>query len=116
MYNDVLRRECNYLGIKVIKIVAGSFKTQMLEKVIVEYDELVKNSKHFVSPLTKLRSMMDHELKKNNSPKKLGVLINKILKKKKPKISYSINRSLALTTLNMLPEKLQDYLYVRVIK
>ena len=64
MYNDVLRRECNYIGIKVIKIIAGSFKTKMLTKVDEEYQILVKNSRLFVRPLTKLKHLMDNELKK----------------------------------------------------
>ena len=116
MYNDVLRRECNYIGIKVIKIIAGSFKTKMLTKVDEEYQILVKNSRLFVRPLTKLKHLMDNELKKNHSPKKLGKLMNKILKKKNPKICYKINKSFALKFLSFLPEKLQDKLYVLLTK
>lgn len=116
MYNDVLRRECNYLDIKVVKIIGGSFKTNMLKKVMEEYDVLVKNSQKFKQPLTKLKYMMDNELSKNHSPNKLGNLILKILKKKNPKIAYKINKSFALSFLNLLPEKLQDKIYVSVIK
>ena len=116
MYNDVLRRECNYLGIKVIKIIAGSFKTKMLVKANDEYHVLVKNSKLFVTPLTKLKYLMDNELKKNNPPEKLGKLIVKILNKKNPKIIYKINKSAALRLLSFLPEKIQDKLYVALTK
>lgn len=116
MYNDVLRRECNYLNIKVIKIVAGSFKTKLLTKVEEEYQSLVKNSKLFVTPLTKLRHLMDNELNKNHSPDKLAKLIIKILRKKKPHIVYKINKSFALRFLNILPNKLQDKIYVWLTK
>ena len=116
MYNDVLRRECNYLGIKVIKIIGGSFKTKMLTKVGEEYEVLVKNSKRFVQPLTKLKGMMDNELNKEHSPDKFGKLVCKILKKKHPKIVYKINKSFALSFLNIFPEKIQDKIYLAVIK
>lgn len=116
MYNDVLRRECNYLGIKVIKIIAGSFKTKMLTKVDEEYQILVKNSKLFVTPLTKLKGLMDNELKKENSPDKLGKLVVKILTKKNPKIIYKINKSASLKFLSFLPNKIQDKLYVLLTK
>lgn len=116
MYNDVLRRECNYLNIKVIKIIAGSFKTKLLIKVEEEYQTLVKNSKLFVTPLTKLRHLMDNELNKNHNPDKLAKLIIKILRKKKPRIVYKINKSFALRLLNILPNRLQDKIYVWLTK
>lgn len=115
-YSDVLRRECNYLDIKVIKIQSGSLNTRMLNKANDEYDVLINNTKYFKSPLTTLKGMMTKELKKTNNPDIIGKLIIKILGKKKPKICYRVKNSFALRFVNSLPERLQDYIYKKVIK
>ena len=114
-YTDVLRRECNYIGIKVIKIQSGSMKTKMLSKADSEYEEMVKNTKYFSKPLAKLKYMMDREIKKNASPTLVANLILKIVTIKKPRIRYRIKNSKALIFMNALPEKLQDNIYKKVI-
>lgn len=115
-YTDVLRRECNYLGIKVIKVQSGSMATPLLKTANNEFDEMVKGSKHFKEPLTKLKYMMDRELKKSNNPEIIAKLIIKILKKKNPRICYKKKNSFALSLLSALPEKWQDRIYQKVIK
>ena len=115
-YTDVLRRECNYLGIKVIKIQSGSMSTPLLKTADSEFNEMVDESKHFKQPLTKLKYMMDRELKKSNDPKLIAKLVVKILKKKYPRIVYRKKNSFALSFIGHLPEKCQDKIYQRVIK
>ena len=115
-YTDVLRRECNYLGIKVIKVQSGSMNTTLLKTASNEFDEMVNNSTHFEKPLRKLKYMMDRELKKTNNPKIISKLIIKILKKKHPRIRYRKKNSFALWFIGHLPEKWQDNIYKSVIK
>ncbi|MBO7086446.1 MAG: SDR family NAD(P)-dependent oxidoreductase [Bacilli bacterium] len=115
-YSDVLRRECNYLGIKVVKIQSGSMKTKMLTKADSEYQEMLNNTKYFKSPLTTMKYMMDREITKNANPNLIANLMLKILKVKKPKIRYRIKNSKALRFMNALPEKMQDNIYKKVIK
>lgn len=115
-YTDVLRRECNYLGIKVIKIQSGSMNTTMLKSADSEFNQMVEQSENFKRPLTKLKYMMDRELKKTNDPKIIAKLIVKILNKKHPKIRYRKKNSFALAFMGHLPEKWQDKIYQRVIK
>ena len=115
-YNDALRREANYIGIKVIKIQSGSMKTSMLKNANDEYDALVDNSEHFKKPLTKFKYMMDRELKKQNNPSKISKLIIKILKKNNAKICYRIKNSFKLSLIGHMPEAWQDSIYKKVIK
>lgn len=115
-YNDVLRRELNYIGIKVVKINAGSFNTGLLGKASDEYERLVASTEVYKDQLTKLKFMMDKELEKSHDPKKFAKLVIKILGKKNPKICYNINRSFSLRFLSKLPEKTQDKLYKKFIK
>ena len=115
-YTDVLRRECNYLGIKVIKLQSGSMNTSLLKTAGNEFDVMVNNSEHFEKPLRKLKYMMDRELKKTNEPKLIATLVIKILKKKNPRIRYRKKNSFALWFIGHLPEKWQDNIYKSVIK
>ena len=115
-YTDVLRRECNYLGIKVIKVQSGSMSTPLLKTANNEFDEMVNSSEYFKKPLTKLKYMMDRELKKSNDPAIMAKLIVKILNKKHPKIRYRKKNSFALSFMGHLPEKWQDKIYRKVIK
>ena len=110
-YTDVLRRECNYLGIKVIKVQSGSMATPLLKTANNEFDEMVNSSEHFKKPLTKLKYMMDRELKKSNDPAIMAKLIVKILNKKHPRIRYRKKNSFALSFMGHLPEKWQDKIY-----
>ena len=115
-YTDVLRRECNYLGIKVVIIQSGSMNTTMLSAANNEFEEMVNQSRHFEKPLKKLKYMMDRELKKTNDPIIIAKLLSKILKKKNPKIRYRKKNSFALWFIGHLPEKWQDEIYKSVIK
>ena len=115
-YTDVLRRECNYLGIKVIKVQSGSMATPLLKTADSEFNNMVDKSEYFKQPLTKLKYMMDRELKKSNDPIVIAKLIIKILKKKNPRICYRKKNSLALSFMSHLPEKWQDKIYQKVIK
>ena len=115
-YTDVLRRECNYLGIKVIKVQSGSMATPMLNVANNDFEKMVDKSDNFKEPLTKLKYMMDRELKKSNDPAIIAELIVKILKKKNPRIRYKKKNSFALSFMGHLPEKWQDKIYKSVIK
>lgn len=115
-YSDVLRRELNYVGIKVIKIQCGSFRTGLLDKANTEYEIMYNNTEVYKKQLSKLKFMMDRELNKQHNPRDLGKVIRKILNKKNPKICYRIYRSKSLRFMNSLSEKMQDRIYKKVIK
>ena len=115
-YNDALRRECNYLGIKVIKVQSGSMATPLLKTADNEFNEMVEGSERFKEPLTKLKYIMDRELQKSNNPEIIAKLLVKILNKKHPRIRYRKKNSFALSLMGHLPEKWQDNIYKKVIK
>lgn len=115
-YTHALRRELNYLGIKVIKVEPGSFKTKMLNVADSEFSNLVDKTRYYKKNLLKLKKLMDNELKKENDPKFFGKLILKILNKKNNKINYRICNSYKLMLLGILPDKIQDVLLKRIIK
>ena len=52
-YSDSLRRELNYLDIKVVKIQPGPFKTDMTKKAEQQFREVQKESIYFKIQLSK---------------------------------------------------------------
>jgi len=116
VYADVLRRECNYLGLKVVKIRAGSFKTSMLGGAASDYDKLLASTKYFQRPLIVLKKLMTDELQKTNDPKLFANLVLKILDAGHPKTVYRIKNSVKLKLLNFLPTGIQDHIYLDVTK
>lgn len=115
-YSDCLRRELNYLNIKVIKVRAGSFTTGLVKGVINDYDDMVSKTKYYKNQIEKLKKLMDNEITKVRDPKIFGKLIGKIVDKKHNKICYNIKRSFKLRFMSALPEKLQDKLYKAFVK
>lgn len=115
-YADILRREFNYLGIKVIKVQSGAIRTNLLVNVDNQYKEFFDGSELYKEPLTKLKYLMDKEVKKQVDPKLCADFLVKIVNKKHPKICYRFKNSRSLRFLNILPERLQDYIYKKVIK
>lgn len=115
-YSDCLRRELNYLNVKVIKVRAGSFTTGLVKGVINDYDEMVEKTKYYKSQIKKLKKLMDNEITKVRDPLIFGKLIGKIVSKKHNKLCYNIKRSFKLRFMSALPEKLQDKLYKAFVK
>lgn len=115
-YADILRREFNYLNIKVIKVQSGAIRTKLLEHVDQQYKEMVDSSKLYKKPLTKLKYLMDGEINKQVDPELCANYLIKIIDKKHPHICYKYKNSLRLRFLSALPERLQDFIYKKVIK
>ena len=115
VYSDALRRELSLLGIPVIKIRPGAFKTGLLDGVTKDFESLSKTTTYFKNELKNMNKLMARELNKTNNPELLAALILSILKKKKPKHVYRIKNSRQLKLLGLLPEKIQDMLYSWVL-
>lgn len=115
-YAFSLRMEVNNLGIKVITVRPGAVKTKMIGASTSSLDEFVKNTKIHKRSSTKFKHIVDSVEAKAIEPEKIAKLFSKILKKKNPKFSYSINRNFGLRLLNLLPDKLQVKIISKLIK
>lgn len=110
-YSDCLRRECNYFGIKVVKIQSGSFKTNLVSNAGREFDNLQKNTKLFAKPLKFFRNFVYKELDKVNDPIIIAKVLYRAIDCKRPRICYRVKNSLKLRLLNALPSVWQDKIY-----
>ena len=115
-YTDILRRELNFLGIRVVKVRAGSFGTDLHSKALSEFDTLVNQTDIYKEQLIKLKKMMMNELSNAKNPAIFGKKILEIVNAKKPKITYELNISKKLKTLNRFSEKFQDKMYLKKVR
>lgn len=115
-YTDALRRELQFIGIKVIKIQPGSFKSDMHSVAEKSFERLISDTSFYKSNLLSLQFLMTNELKHVNNPKYLSKTVLKACTAKNPKINYRVKNSFKLRLLNLLPDILIDKIYKSVIK
>ena len=115
-YTDDLRREANYLGIRVVKVQSGSLNTKMISSAASEFDKLESSTKYFKNQLLKMKFLMDNELSKTHDVDKLSKLLTSLIEKKRVKLVYRYKNSFKLKLLGILPERLQDKIFLKLVK
>lgn len=116
IYSDALRRELIFLGIPVIKIRPGAFKTNMQGGTEAMFSKILANTVYYKDILTKMRSMKDSKTGAAKDPIILARKVYKALADKKPRLVYSANNDKAQKFLSILPEVVQDKIYYSVFK
>ena len=114
VYNDSLRRELSSLGIKVVIIRPGAFKTSMQGGIIDQFENLVTETTHFKKTLLKMKSLMVGELKKAKDPKKFARVYLKACLKKRPRKRYNVCNSFLMKLYNICPSFIQDWFFKKV--
>ena len=114
-YNDTLRRELMFLGIDVVKIQPGPFKTDMVHSIGAAFDRAASSSAYFRSMLATVKTLAIQEQDKARDPKIIAGVVHEALTANKPKIAYSVHPDPARTVLSYLPDRLVDTLLKRVL-
>ncbi|NLP47423.1 MAG: SDR family NAD(P)-dependent oxidoreductase [Clostridiales bacterium] len=114
-YTESLRRELMFLGIKVVKIQPGSFKTEMHNAATEGFNRLYENTEYFKDVLARMKPLMDFELKLANDPKHMVKAILAAVNSEKPKINYRVKNSKLLGSLEYIPDPLLDKLYKLIL-
>lgn len=115
-YNDSLRRELMFIGIPVIKIQPGPFKTNLLNDIRASFDSLYDSTKIYKKTLKKMKPLMDIELKVANDPKYLVNVLIKAVETNHPKIKYRVKTSKLTGLLELIPDRAVDFIYKAAIK
>jgi NAD(P)-dependent dehydrogenase (short-subunit alcohol dehydrogenase family) len=109
-YSDALRRELAFLGIKVIKIQPGPFKTMMTKHAEAIFIEAENNSVYFKHNIKKGIPYLPKVYKNASEPIHVAKTIMKALTAKNPKIAYLIKPDLLRLMLDKLPVRWADKL------
>lgn len=114
-YSDALRRELAFIGIKVIKIQPGPFKTAMTKDAESQFIEAEKNSDLFKNNLAKGIPYLPKVYKAAYDPIYVAKAILKALNSSNPKIAYSIKIDKARAFLDWLPVSWADKIIFKAL-
>lgn len=114
-YAYSLRMELQLLGIHVSVIRAGAVSTNMLGVSIDALDKFCKKTERYEYNAKRFYKIVSSIEAKSVKTEKLANKTLKILSRKKPKFSYSLNRNKLLLLLNFLPQKIQFAIIKKIL-
>ena len=114
-YSDALRRELTFIGIKVIKIQPGPFKTFMTKNAEELFLKAQKNSVYFKTNLAKGIPYLPKVYKNAHDPLVVAKVILRALESSNPKTAYPIKTDLPRKILDWLPAKWADKLIKKIL-
>jgi hypothetical protein len=103
------------IGIPVIELRPGAFKTQLTVEPGLELDRLLKSTQLYGENLRRIRPLMDSRIGKEKDPETLARLIYRIVAAERPRLRYSPNASLLLKAFSLAPRKLQAFAMKRLL-
>jgi NAD(P)-dependent dehydrogenase (short-subunit alcohol dehydrogenase family) len=115
-YSTALRRELALLGIKVITIQPGAFRTNMVAGIEDAFTAAEAETPKFAPVLRKLKSLAGKEIESARDPDLLAQVIETALSAKRPKPVYSVKPDKLRSALEALPLRASDRLYIAVLK
>ncbi len=115
-YSDALRRELALLGIAVIKIQPGPFKTAMADGIERAFEVARDESTHFSDALDGLIKLVGKHAGTMHAPDVLAEVIEEALTTKHPKAVYSVRPDLARALLDKLPRAASDRVWLAILR
>jgi len=115
-YSDALRRELMFLGIKVIKVQPGGFKTDMVIGIETTFKNAIAESTYFRDMLTRHMQLAVAEVCKAGDPIIVARTIHKALTTSRPKAAYSVKPDPLRSFLNFLPTSIADAIIYHALK
>ena len=114
-YAYSLRMELQLLNKLVVVIRPGAVNTSLLDISTDRIDKFEKNTKLYSYNASKFKKITNKVEARKVPPIKIANLASKILKKKKPKYVYKINRNPLLLLLNILPQRFQNWIIKKIL-
>jgi NAD(P)-dependent dehydrogenase (short-subunit alcohol dehydrogenase family) len=109
-YGDSLRRELMLLGLAVVKIQPGAFRTGMVASIMDRFEAVAARSEHFGPALRMARARVPQEERRAGDPDDLAALVARVLEAPRPRPAYRINTNPMAAALARLPERALDRL------
>lgn len=115
-YGDSLRRELMMLGVDVVKVQPGAFRTGMVESIMGRFQKLADDSQHFRGPLRLAQKRIPQEERRAGDPADLAALIERVLTTKSPRPAYRIHTNPQAAAMNALPTRVVDRLLLAAFR
>jgi NAD(P)-dependent dehydrogenase (short-subunit alcohol dehydrogenase family) len=115
-YADSLRRELALLGVTVVKIRPGAFRTGMVAGLMDNFERLADSSEHYERVLRAARKRIPQEERRAGDPDDLAALIERVVTASRPRSAYRINTNPQAAALSALPTGVLDRLLHAALK
>jgi NAD(P)-dependent dehydrogenase (short-subunit alcohol dehydrogenase family) len=115
-FGDALRRELALLGVSVVKLQPGAFRTGMVASIMDRFQRLAAESQHYPRVLLAARKRVPQEERRAGDPATLAALVERILDTDRPRAAYRINTNPRAAALSRLPTPVLDKLLHAALK
>ena len=115
-YAYSLRMELQLLGIRVSVLRAGAVDTGMIGDSTDALSRFCERTEIYTPNADRFRRIVDRVEARRIPPERLAKRVLRILGKRNPAFSYSINRNPLLLLLNLLPKRLQLFAIRRLLR
>ena len=115
-YAYSLAMEMQLLDIRVSVLRAGATYTKMLGASIAALDRFCAKTELYSCNAKRFKSIVESVEAKSIPAVKIAEKSEKILRAKRPKFVYAINRNPLLRLLNMLPKRVQLWIIKKILK
>jgi len=107
-YSDSLRRELMFLGIPVVKIRPGPFRTGMVQSILERFQRAEDHSIRFGQLLRRTGELAAGEQDRAHDPRLLARVIERALTTPHPRPAYSVRPAPSRVALELLPTRVAD--------
>ena len=115
-YSTALRRELALLGIKVVTIQPGPFRTSMVEGIERAFTQAENETTRFAPVLRALKGLAAKQINSAHDPDILAQVVETALTAKRPRPVYSVKPDRLRSSLERLPLRAADQIYVTVLR
>lgn len=112
-YSDALRRELMFVGVPVVVVQPGPFRTAMTEGIDRAFDEVTVPGSPFERVLAKIRKGARREQEKAHDPRELAEVVWTAATTARPKHRYSVKPDPTRRVIHHLPTRVADRLLRR---
>ena len=114
-YAYSLRMELQLLGHSVTVVRPGAVKTSLLDVSQKRIERFCDNTELYKDTSRRFLTIVNSVETANVEPQRIAAVILHALTCRRPRYLYNINRSPLLLMLNILPQRLQNYLIKRIL-
>ena len=114
-YAYSLRMELQLLGHSVSVVRPGAVKTPLLDVSQKRIEAFCDNTELYKDTSRRFLSIVNRVETANVEPERLAATVLRALEARRPRYVYKLNRSPLLLMMNMLPQRLQNYLIKRIL-
>jgi NAD(P)-dependent dehydrogenase (short-subunit alcohol dehydrogenase family) len=114
-YSDSLRRELRFLGVEVVKLRPGPFRTGMVGGIERAFTRAAEASTYFPRTIERVRDLAVRENDKANDPVVLARAVHRALVARRPRAAYPVREDRGRALLDRLPTRLSDLILEKVM-